>query len=81
MMSPVINVDKVCRLCMEESTLLLPIFSQDNSDHEIALLPHMIMTLASIQVNVILRARRISEFCCSTDFSVHNVPCRYKIRR
>jgi hypothetical protein len=45
---------------MEESTLLLPIFSQDNSDHETALLPHMIMTLASIQVNVILRARRIN---------------------
>lgn len=48
---------------MEEATLLLPIFSQDNSDREIALLPHMIMTLASIQVNVILQERRIYEFC------------------
>jgi hypothetical protein len=67
MMSPIINVDKVCRLCMEESTLLLPIFSQDNSEHENVLLPHMIMTLASIQVNVILRERRINEFC-SSDF-------------
>jgi len=65
---------------MEESTLLLPIFSQDNSDHEIALLPHMIMTLASIQVNVILRARRTNVFCCTPIF-VRNVPCRYKIRR
>ena len=60
MMSAVINVDKVCRFCMEESSLLLPIFSQDNSDNEIALLPHMIMTLAAIQVNVILRERRIN---------------------
>jgi hypothetical protein len=60
-MSPVINVDKVCRLCMEESTLLLPIFSQDNSDHEIALLPHMIMTLAAIQVNVILGEMRSND--------------------
>jgi hypothetical protein len=60
MMSAVINVDKVCRLCMEESSLLLPIFSQDNSDNEIALLPHMIMNLAAIQVNVILRERRIN---------------------
>ena len=80
-MSPVINVDKVCRLCMEESTLLLPIFSQDNSDHEIALLPHMIMTLASIQVNVILRARKIMSSVVVKIFFVRNLPCRYKIRR
>jgi hypothetical protein len=39
---------------MEESSLLLPIFSQDNPDHETALLPHMIMTLAAIQVNAML---------------------------
>jgi hypothetical protein len=51
MMSAVINIDKVCRLCMEETPVLVPIFSED-LDHEGALLPQRIMALAEIQVNV-----------------------------
>lgn len=49
-MSAEINIDKVCRLCMEETTLLLPIFNEG------ALLPQMIMALAEIQVSL-----RVSE--------------------
>jgi hypothetical protein len=50
-MSAVINIDKVCRLCMEETPVLIPIFSED-LDNEGALLPQRIMALAEIQVNV-----------------------------
>lgn len=49
-MSAEINIDKVCRLCMEETSMLLPIFNED-LDHEGALLPQRIMALAEIQVS------------------------------
>jgi hypothetical protein len=63
-MTAVINVDKVCRLCMEEAPLLLPIF-KENLGYEGALLPHRIMALAAIQVNVIsLKETRCELSCC-----------------
>ncbi|KDR15514.1 hypothetical protein L798_10580, partial [Zootermopsis nevadensis] len=48
-MTAIINVDKVCRLCMEEAKVLLPIFKEDFS-YESVLLPHRIMAFAAIQM-------------------------------
>jgi hypothetical protein len=61
-MSAVINIDKVCRLCMEETPMLLPIFNED-SDHEGALLPQRIMALAEIQVNIKSLEGTVCEIC------------------
>jgi hypothetical protein len=38
---------------MEEGPLMLPIFKEDVSGYEGVLLPHRIMALAAIQVNVV----------------------------
>jgi hypothetical protein len=63
-MTAAINVDKVCRLCMEEAPLLLPIF-KENLGYEGALLPHRIMALAAIQVNIMsLEIIRCELRCC-----------------
>jgi hypothetical protein len=63
-MSAEINIDKVCRLCMEETPMLLPIFDED-LDHEGALLPQRIMALAEIQVSVESLEGTVCEMCWS----------------
>jgi len=66
---------------MDEAPLLLPIFSEDNLEHEGALLPQRIMALAAIQVNVITLVRTTYELCFRYKkvYFVHNISCMLKV--